>query len=290
MTDLGLHPTLPDADYRADPGINASLLKDVDRSAAYALYRSTHNEDRQVFIDGRAIHCAVLEPDKFESDYIVEPTDAPNRPGSRQVNAKKPSPDTVSAILYWDEFDKEAAGRIAIPAGQHFKYQCIRDSVWEHPRARGLLHMPGHNECAVFADENGIRTKAKYDRLLLQAGFGVDLKSVQDASPEGFAKACANFGWGIQDAHYDAVAEFAFGQALEGFAFIAVEKEPPYQVGVYYLSAEDRRLCRARRNQLLKVTQGCRQSGIWPGYGDMFQEINLPGWTRKTLKDQIGEY
>ena len=91
MIDLGLYPTLPDADYRADPGINASLLKAVDRSPAYALHMQDQPSDKPCFVDGRAIHSEVLEPEAFESRYLVAPIDAPKKPTKAQWEAKKPS-------------------------------------------------------------------------------------------------------------------------------------------------------------------------------------------------------
>lgn len=286
---MGLHQNLPDNEYRAHPGINASLLKEVRRSPLHAHYNSTHPRSSEALTDGRAIHCAVLEPERFPELYVAEPADAPRRPTSVQLNAKNPSLATMEAIDFWQQWDEDNKGREVITAYAFDKYRSIRDAVWENADARNLLHLPGTNEASLFGEDadTGLLVKARFDRLLLNQPIGIDLKSVQDASVEGFQRAMWNFGWYLQDAHYDAVHQAALGMPLDGFAFIAVEKEPPYAVAVYYLDDIDRRLGRQERDHLLRIAGQCRESGQWPGYGAGIKQITLPGWARKQLNDKL---
>lgn len=274
---MGLHVDLPENEYRAHPGFNASLLKEMRRSAAHAHHSATNNVDKPVFADGRAVHCAVLEPERFSQLYVPAP-----------VVDKR----TTAGKQAWADFCAEHEGKEVVSASDFDRYRYIRDAAYEHSGARNLLHLAGYNEASLFGTDpgTGLLVKARFDKLLEGQPLGLDLKTVQDASPEAFAKAAWNFGWHIQDAHYDAVHEAAMGMPLDGFAFIAVEKEPPYQVGLYYLSDEDRRLARLHRDALLAQAGKCRESGIWPGYGDTIQQISLPGWARKQLNETVGEY
>lgn len=284
----GFHADLPDVDYRSHPGINASLLKGIDRqSPAHAYHQMTTPNDKQVFVDGRAVHVAILEPHRFDEIYVIEPRNAPRRPTERQANAKSPSNETLEALDFWLEWDEANQGRIILNAEQHDQFRYMRDACWEHEAARGLLHMKGYNEASLFGEdaETGLLVKARFDKLLAEQPVGVDLKTARDASPEGFAKDLWNLSYHIQDAHYDATHEAVFGQKLDGFAFIAVEKEPPYAVGVYYLTEYDRNLARARRDKLLRTAGECQRSGIWPAYSQQFTQISLPAWGRRQLED-----
>jgi exodeoxyribonuclease VIII len=53
---------------------------------------------------GSALDCLRLENGLFASKFITVPPDAPKRPSSVQRNAKKPSPETVGAIAWWNRF------------------------------------------------------------------------------------------------------------------------------------------------------------------------------------------
>jgi len=290
MNDLGLHPSLPDADYRADPGINASLLKAVDRSPAYALHLQDQPSDKPCFTDGRAIHSEVLEPEMFESRYLVVPSDAPRKPTKAMLEAKNPGAASVASTLYWDQLSEEAAGRTIIDAEEYKMYRGVTDSVWSHAGARTLLEAKGYAEASMFSEcpVTGIRQKCRWDKLLEDMPVGIDLKSTTDASTEGFQHALKKFGWGIQDAHYSATFNALFEQELEAFLFICVEKAPPYLVQIHRIEEDDRALLRLRRDQLMLKTQQCRASGIWPGYSSQIQTTRLSGYHRNTLSAQIG--
>ncbi|USZ80567.1 exodeoxyribonuclease VIII [Serratia phage MQ-4] len=106
----------------------------------------------------------------------------------------------------------------------------------------------------------------------------VDLKTTENAGPDGFAKSIANFRYDVQAAFYLDGIEAATGKRPRGFVFVAVEKKPPFAVGVYVLDAETLELGRAQYQHDLKIYAECQRSGVWPGYGDKIQTINLPAW------------
>lgn len=286
---VGFFENLPFDEYRAHPGINASLLKGIKRSPAHAV---TQSKETRALTDGRALHCAVLEPEKFSVEYVAEPNDAPRRPTAAQINAKNPSLASMEAIDWWAKWDSDNKGREVITAANFDRYRYIRDAVWQDDDARGLLCMRGFNEASMFGTdpESGQPTKCRFDKLLAEMPYGIDCKFVADASEEGFGKAIGTYGWNIQDAHYDAVHEEVTGQPLEGFVFIAIEKEPPYAVQVYYLSDHVRKLSRAYRDRLVRIAAECRTSNVWPGYGSGIKQISLPSWEMKKLNDAAEAY
>ena len=54
---------------------------------------------------GSMLDCWLTEgEDAFNARYVYVPADAPKRPTSAQLKAKKPSPETLDAIAYWAQF------------------------------------------------------------------------------------------------------------------------------------------------------------------------------------------
>jgi hypothetical protein len=111
---------------------------------------------------------------------------------------------------------------------------------------------------------------------LVLGGTIVDLKTCTDASPSGFARACAAFGYHVQAAHYLNVT-FA-----ERFVFIAVEKTFPYAVGVYELDAAAMAAGKEQCRIGLQTISDCRAINEWPGYTTTCDTITMPGWALST--------
>jgi hypothetical protein len=68
--------------------------------------------------------------------------------------------------------------------------------------------------------------------------------------------------------------------------FIAHEKEPPYLVSVVELDADAVALGRALNARAAEMFRDCRESGVWPGYGDEVHQISLPRWSYTQAEEQ----
>ena len=140
----------------------------------------------------------------------------------------------------------------------------------------------GHAEISAFATdaETGVEMKARPD-WTSPAGGGVillDLKTCADASPEGFAKAVANFAYPIQQVHYCDVYEAATGVEVQAFVFAAVENAYPYAAAVYCIPEEWRVVAERERRRLIALYAECKASGHWPGFADTVQLLPMPRW------------
>ena len=58
----------------------------------------------------------------------------------------------------------------------------------------------------------------------------------------------------------------------------AVEKLPPYAVGVYQLADEVLRAGTMLIERDLALIRKCREENRWPGYGDGVQACAVPQW------------
>ena len=259
MTDIS------NADYHADPAISASQLKTVMQSP-YHFWSKYLDASRTPTIAtsamklGSLTHCCVLEPDEVSARYGITP--------DRRSNAGK----ALAAEM-------EASGIEAVTAQEMEQALAMAASVRSNSTVSSLLSN-GAAETSHWWDDvaTGMRCKCRPDWLSADGETIVDLKTCQDASAAGFAKAVAAFHYQLQAAHY------LCGTLAKRFIFVAVEKTYPFAVGVYELDQEA--LVHgsiARHNALLRL-QDCRAINSYPGYtDDGIQTLQLPGWA---LKDQ----
>jgi len=146
----------------------------------------------------------------------------------------------------------------------------MRQAVWNHPLARQLMENRGLNEFSIFATYNEgeapVTLKGRFDAFNPDTGIIIDLKSCEDASPEGFRKACRNFRYDLQYMQYTWLASQLYD--VKEFYFIAVEKSPPYAVGVYRLGDATKKFVYAEWNLLIQNFAFCETKGQFPAYSD----------------------
>ncbi|HDR9259647.1 TPA: PD-(D/E)XK nuclease-like domain-containing protein [Burkholderia vietnamiensis] len=176
------------------------------------------------------------------------------------------------------EWERNNGHRTILSDEEFDTVRAMRDSTMAHPRARALLSKKGAAEQSVYwiDRETGVLCRCRPD-FLTDDDILVDLKSTEDASRDEFAKSCANYRYHVQHSFYwDGMT--AIGRKPRAFVFIAVEKKPPYAVGVYVLSAQSVELGRMEYRADLTVYAECRESGRYPAYSDDVENMDLPAW------------
>lgn len=213
--------------------------------------------------------------------------------GSRHNLAYLLRTNGVEVTLWSDvlaEWTENNPGRIVLTPEQWDQLHAMAAAVHAHPAAGSLLtSCPGEAEKSVYWIDatTGVLCRCRPD-WWRDDNVIVDLKTTEDASPEGFAKSIANWRYDVQAAYYLDGVQQATGKRPKAFVFIAVEKKPPYGVGVYVLDSESLDLGRAQYQHDLRVYAECVRSGEWPGYGDKIQTISLPGWHANKNQHLLG--
>lgn len=267
--------------YHALEALGSGDVKELaTRSPAHYRARRAAGDARttEAKARGTATHLAILEPERYDEAIAVVPADAPDRPTPAMVNAKDPSHSSVRRVAFWRDFDAAAAGRIVIPAATHDAVRRMSDAVRQHPAARELLAVGAREVSLLWRDAStGTDCKARIDWLRPEIA-AVDVKTTRDASPQGFPREAARYGYVIQAAHYELGARAVLRKPFDFWAWIAVEPEPPYAVGVY--AADPPQVERAIEivERAYALHARCRAAGAWPAYSDLIEPISLPEW------------
>jgi hypothetical protein len=144
-----------------------------------------------------------------------------------------------------------------------------------------LLAKGGHTEASCFwIDEaTGVKRRMRTDRLVAGMNLILDLKTGIDVSPDGFARAVANFGYHRQAAYYIDGMRAITGEDWR-MAFVGVEKDAPHLVAVYVLTDAAVEQGRQENAAGLVTAARCIESGEWPGYSDQVVALDLPRWAQ----------
>jgi len=268
---LGVHDDISNADYHAGPGISKSGLDLVHRSALHywARYIDPEREPQEptkALRMGSAIHGLVLEPDRFGEDFAVAPV------CDRRTKIGKAA---------YADFLLDAEGKTVLSADEHELAKRIAESVHAHPTAAYLLSEGAPELSAYWRDEKTgelCRCRPDWSR---PDGILVDLKTTEDAGYHGFRRSAWKWRYHVQAAFYLDGWTAAGNRQAEVFAFVAVEKSPPFAVAVYYASEDMVRLGREEYRADLDHFSACHKADQWPGYPTNLQQLDPPGWAMK---------
>lgn len=249
---------VPNDVYHSMPGVSNSGLNMVARSLAHYKYRSQFKQTRAMEI-GTAFHTALLEPERFKSEYMM----------LRDINDRRKSEYKEAAKVYGNENTLTASESDSVLTMLH--------AVMDNPDAMAVLDKEGHAELSGFAQdpETGIWIRARFDWLTTD-GHALDVKKTQDARERAFQKSIHNYRYYCQDAMYSHVYELITGQPLEKYEFLAIEEQPPCANVVYELDVLAKKYgWDEYRAALLKYAEAVEKDQ-WPAYQETRGLIGLP--------------
>jgi len=275
----GVRTDLEHADYLKVDALSASGIKLILQSPMhYRFDKDNPSEATDSKLMGTALHMAILEPERFAGSVVVIPEDAPKKPTAAQWRAKKPSPDSLAAMAWWLDFNAKCEGKTVLTDELAKKVEGMAASVRRHPIHDEMMSA-GHSEVSFFWRDArlDIPCKARFDRLN-DSAFAFDVKSCQDASPEGFARSVASFKYHYQAAWYGNGHEHLRDESLRAFLFVAVESVAPYGCAVYVLESNAIAFGAARCEEAMLLYKQARDTGYWRGYPERVNPIVLPRW------------
>lgn len=266
----GFHPDIPNEEYhRRELGVvSKSALDQLHETPATYHHWVTSGawERTPALAIGSALHAAVLEPERFASDWAIAPEFGDCR--CKEPKAKR------------DFWRAQNVGKEWLDADDGAMVQGMAASVRAHPIVAALLGDCLCELTVAWVDpKTGLHCKVRPDGWHPGKRIILDLKTTEDASAKAFAKSVANYRYHVQDALYTAGVE-ANGVEVDRFIFVAVEKRAPYLVGCHYLDATSRDLGRIEMREDMDRMARCVRDGEWPGY-PVLSEISLPKWAMR---------
>jgi hypothetical protein len=257
------------SDYDSIRAVNWSLLRHMRVSPKhYKAASETERPDTDTFRLGRAVHTAVLEPDRFVLDYVVWT-------GGRRAGKA------------WDEFETAAdeQGKTVLKLEQYEQACRIRDAVRGHALVAPLLASGKAEQVLEWTDEKtGIKCKGRAD--LVTPRVILDLKTARHAvDKRRFVSAAYQLGYYHQLAFYSRFK----GDDDVDCVIVAVEPAPPYDVAVYKLDPNAVWAANRDIDKLLARLAECLESDRWPGVFDDVQMIEEPNWAFSSLDEEQQE-
>lgn len=268
----GIVYDLPEELYHAQPDLSSTgvrlLLPEYKGSPKKFQYAQTHRKDSRAFDFGLAAHAKVLGVGAGIAVYPPE-----HLTPSGNVSTKK---ETVA----WEQ-EQRANGLTPVSPGEVQKVDAMAEAVLAHPAARLYFEVAQFREASVFAEVDGVPCRARFDALsgeTRNGTYAVDLKTGDDATPDGFTRSVKKWGYDVQDAFYDEVHHAATGRHVDEFWFVVVERSAPFEVGVYDLEEQWVAMGRSKTARARELYQEANSTGVWRGYDPTPRTLAPPAW------------
>ena len=275
--DVNLLPDLTAAGY-----ISASILSAARDPLKMILCQKEQTSEMQW---GSLIDCLWTTPALFATEYVVVPDDAPKdvRGDKRVMDAKKPSQESLDRIAWWNAFDAQSEGRMALRATELQEAKAAVSMLNQHTVAKSIYDASERQVALVGPSPyyEGAMAKALLDLLPTSGPFVdaiPDLKTTGQMS-EGQLKTTAYmFDYAVKLAYYGVMAEAAgFGPRPRG-VLIWQDSAFPYEVKVREIPRAQmdaaRQVVIKRHKKLLTINP----QDMRPHFDTPIQEMPLPDW------------
>jgi len=263
----GLHDYINNDDYHRGPGISKSQLCILaEKTPQHFIHEKNHpREPSKSMTIGSALHCLVLEPEKFEKEYIIRP----NFSGKGSVKQKQDF-----AIMC------EIQNLTPLSGEDHNKIVCMRDSLMKHPVFKRLVEAGRPEVSGYWIDKiTGELLRIRPDFLPDGMNVCLDLKTAKGAAFTEFSKDAAKYHYHVSHAMYcDGLYQIT-GEYY-GFLFAVVESEPPFCTVLYELDHPARALGHTIYRRLLDKYIRAKDDNFKQGYPEDIRILDLPAWAK----------
>lgn len=282
--EVGIHVGVDFEEYRSWEAINwHTLWRLYEECPAKAKYEMQNGmKETEALAFGKLTDFILLEPGRFAEEAVVEPEigegKAPKRPTQRQLDAKKPSPETVAAIEFWQQWDSAYSDKIVVTRADYDRVIEIEAHV-RRVQCREFICGGRSQVCIVWRDDKtGLLCKGRLD-YEKSIGFNhviTDLKTARSAKQAQWQWAIFRYGYDGQLAWYHDGWLTVTGETSL-CNWIVSEKDDlcivkPYEMDDLTMAA-GRKLYRGALDQWAE----CVEKNDWPDYGGI-EVIGLNDW------------
>lgn len=265
---MTIHRAIPFPAYRALPGWNWSLIKELTKSPLHLAYARNNPDDGDTDsrIQLRLNHTLILEPERFADEYHI--WDGTRNNGTQHK--------AVQIGNY---------GKTIIKSSWYEKSKATADAVRAHPRVAELLD-GAETELSLTwtCPRTGLDMKGRLDicKVLSDRVVIGDCKEIGSTDPLHVDRLIAKHLWHGQGAHYEEGVRQNFGDLPIEYLIVAMEGKKAQDVVVRRLSAHPPHgflhLGRELRASLLDRLAECIAADSWPGVSDQIEDAVPPSY------------
>lgn len=264
---------LSEKDYRGYKALSASDIRLLAKSFYHYQHRLEWPEDYHSTValrQGTIIHACVLEPERFDSEFVVLP----------EINKR-----TKAGKAEWEEWEKENVDKFPLTEEEHRKAMVIRHHVMQNPKASELF-TGGQAEVPILWHskkyDREFKARADYIKVIGDTMLILDLKTTQEASFEAFQRSVIKWSYSVQAAHYRDGFSTLHPDKDVHFIWVAVEKSAPYGVSIFSANEEvyehGKKLIEKGINN---YDEGMKDpGGVWLPYPADIQQMRIPRWAQ----------
>lgn len=286
----GIYPGVSYDEYASWDAVRASTLNE---ETAELMREAEVNpkDDTKDTLFGSGFHTLCLEPEKFAARCYVVPEDAPNKPSSRQLNAAKPSQNTLDAIAWWDDFTAKNAGKIEVTADQYEMAIAMIQAVWKHQTAGAIMRNASLRELSfVWRDEEtGVLCKGRTDAIGQHRGetYITDVKTTRSAKFFLFRSQSADMGWHRSMAFYRHGLSVLSPHPRKCCLLAVTKTKRCPRVVPYELTDDALDIGMEQMRNKLRVYAEAKATGVWPSWNDPLTALGLPAWEGADEMEEI---
>ena len=264
---------LPRDQYDAISAVSITRLKELRRSPQHYQWALAHPRETGALTLGIATHVAVLEPERFASEFAI---------WDKRTESGRASPRNGKV---WDAFQELHANRTILTAEESRLANAIAKAVRFNEVANRYL-AAGDPEVSLQWDIDGRACKGRIDWLTKIDGeaYLVGLKTTRDCRHFAFGSQAAKLDYALQWAWYMDGYERITG-AIPRMIEIVVESAPPFAVATYRIENDILLQGRDNYRELLKILAECEAKDEWPGPVVGEQVLTLPSWYYPSMED-----
>jgi ASC-1-like (ASCH) protein len=212
----------------------------------YDKYTKVKEENQRHFAIGSAVHEMILEPQLFNSNYLVAPKFDKRTKEGKESFAKFNEMAQGKTILFEDEYAMVLEMAVNVK-NNHTFMELLNDSYYEV-------------SCYTIDATTGLSIRLRPDILPKSKSTIVDIKSCIESSPKKFKSDVYSYGYSISAAFY---LDFL---KRENYVFAAIEKQAPYQSSLYVLNDDMVEYGRQQYRMALDLIKWSIDNNYWCDY------------------------
>lgn len=291
MIEPGIYPDLSNADYHADSAISRSGLMLFRQSpfkfkAEYLANPRPIKKSTPEMEFGSAFHTFVLEPKKFNQEYIVEPILEKLPKLVRLKDVGKPAFEIYKIDRaatenrnkqIMEDFAFYATNKKIISSDNFELLEAMYESLMNHSHAKDLIEGAAYEHSYFWEDaHSGLMVKCKPDAL--HPNIIVDLKTCKSADSRSYQRTMIESGYHIQGAMIREGVYQLTGNDIPNVINICIEKTYPYEIGIKIISESALEAGKQAFIEDLLALNTCLRDNAFASYPT--EIVEMPTWGR----------